>query len=274
MTDRIQSSKASKYAHGHHESVLQSHTWRTAANSCGFLLPHIKPSMKILDIGCGPGTITADLAKLLPQGSIIGLDTKEEVLQKAREHAKSKGIQNIQFITGDVFKLDFVDGEFDIVFAHQVLQHVGDIAAALREMSRVTKAGGLVAARDMSHMLYYPEMEGLNRFVEIFNQISRGLGGVPRTGSMLKKFARQAGWPSNKIEVTAGTWCYANQEDLDWWCGMWADRIVNSEFKTNGINMGITTEEELVRISKVWTDFAEDEDAWFTVLHGELLYKK
>ncbi|MEU7161670.1 class I SAM-dependent methyltransferase, partial [Streptomyces chrestomyceticus] len=50
------------YTHGHHESVLRSHTWRTAANSAAYLLDAIEPHMEILDIGCGPGTITADLA--------------------------------------------------------------------------------------------------------------------------------------------------------------------------------------------------------------------
>ena len=50
-----------RYTHGHHESVLRSHRWRTAANSCAYLLPHLRPDMSLLDVGCGPGTITADL---------------------------------------------------------------------------------------------------------------------------------------------------------------------------------------------------------------------
>ncbi len=61
--------QAATYIHGHHESVLRSHTWRTAANCAGYLLPSLRPDMRILDIGCGPGTITADLAKLVPQGA-------------------------------------------------------------------------------------------------------------------------------------------------------------------------------------------------------------
>lgn len=61
--------QAATYIHGHHESVLRSHTSRTAANCTGYLLPSLRPHMRILDIGCGPGTITADLAKLVPQGA-------------------------------------------------------------------------------------------------------------------------------------------------------------------------------------------------------------
>ena len=61
--------QAATYIHGHHESVLRSHTSRTAANCAGYLLPSLRLHMRILDIGCGPGTITADLAKLVPQGA-------------------------------------------------------------------------------------------------------------------------------------------------------------------------------------------------------------
>ena len=51
-----------QYTHGHHESVLRSHRWRTAENSAAYLLPHLGPARTLLDVGCGPGTITADLA--------------------------------------------------------------------------------------------------------------------------------------------------------------------------------------------------------------------
>src|SRR5690348_13442980 len=53
------------YTHGHHESVLRSHRWRTAENSAAYLLPHLSSGATVLDIGCGPGTITADLAALV-----------------------------------------------------------------------------------------------------------------------------------------------------------------------------------------------------------------
>ena len=62
------------YTHGHHESVLRSHTWRTAENSCAYLLPELRPGQGLLDVGCGPGTITADLALLVAPGGVVGLD--------------------------------------------------------------------------------------------------------------------------------------------------------------------------------------------------------
>lgn len=79
------------YTHGHHESVLRSHTWRTAANSAGYLLDALRPHMRILDIGCGPGTITADLAALVPDGQVTGLEYAPEVLEQARATAADRG---------------------------------------------------------------------------------------------------------------------------------------------------------------------------------------
>src|SRR5271170_6662076 len=132
------------YTHGHHESVLRSHTWRTAQNSASYLLPHIKPDMRILDVGCGPGTITADFAALVPQGQVIGLEYAPEVLKQAREFIDERELTNVQFAVGDIHALEYPNDSFDVVHAHQVLQHIPDPVQALKEMKRVTKPGGIV----------------------------------------------------------------------------------------------------------------------------------
>ena len=69
------------YALGHHESVLRSHRWRTAANSAAYLLPHLTPGARVLDVGCGPGTVTTDFARLVGRdGLVLGIDTSAEVI--------------------------------------------------------------------------------------------------------------------------------------------------------------------------------------------------
>jgi ubiquinone/menaquinone biosynthesis C-methylase UbiE len=128
-------------------------------------------------------------------------------------------VSNVEFRTGDVYKLDFADGSFDVVHAHQVLQHLGDPVKALKEMRRVTKKGGIVAVRDMTHFLHWPEKKELEEFAELFFAISRKLGTHPGAGAMFRKFAREAGFEEKDVTVTASNWCYATQEDLDWWCG-------------------------------------------------------
>src|SRR3712207_1674237 len=128
------------YTHGHHASVLASHRWRTAENSAAYLLPHLRPGLDLLDVGCGPGTITADLAARVAPGRVLGIDRAEGVLDEAREAGSAA-----TFEVGDVYALDLPDDSFDVVHAHQVLQHLSDPVAALREMARVCRRGGLVA---------------------------------------------------------------------------------------------------------------------------------
>src|SRR5688572_8702557 len=119
MTDDV-------YTHGHHESVLRSHRWRTAENSAGYLLAHLSAGDRLLDVGCGPGTITIDLASRVAPGPVIGIDMSEEVVAEAARAAADAGCVNVSFARGDAYVIDAGDGAFDVVHAHQVLQHLGD----------------------------------------------------------------------------------------------------------------------------------------------------
>ena len=130
---------AARYTHGHHESVLRSHRWRTAANSASYLVPLLEPGMDVLDVGCGPGTITADLATLTRPGRTVGIDASEDVIAQASSLDPAAGAE---FRVGNLMELPFPDGSFDVVHAHQVLQHLADPVGALREMARVCRAGG------------------------------------------------------------------------------------------------------------------------------------
>src|SRR6476659_8573241 len=94
-------SPAETYTHGHHDSVLRSHRWRTAENSAGYLLPHLTSGQRLLDIGCGPGTITLDLARLVAPGQTIGLDREVHPLVSARAAAVEQGVHNVGFTVGD-----------------------------------------------------------------------------------------------------------------------------------------------------------------------------
>src|SRR5436190_6023772 len=118
MTDEI-------YTHGHHESVLRSHTWRTAENSAVYLLPELRPGQRLLDVGCGPGTITVDLARRVAPGEVVGIDAAPEVIEQ------TPAADGVTFAVGDVYALDSADGSFDVVHAHQVLQHLTDPVRAL-----------------------------------------------------------------------------------------------------------------------------------------------
>ena len=93
--------RSETYLHGHHESVLRSHQWRTAENSAGYLLDWLTPDARVLDVGCGPGTITVDLAARVPDGQVTGIDAADGVLDTARQEAQRRGQENVRFETGE-----------------------------------------------------------------------------------------------------------------------------------------------------------------------------
>jgi ubiquinone/menaquinone biosynthesis C-methylase UbiE len=278
------------YIHGHTASVLKSHSQRTASNSCAYLLPYLKPTDHVLDVGCGPGSITLDLARHVPSGHITGIDiaSAQSTLSEAQRLAAEAGQTNATFQVGDVGNLaEFRDDTFDVVHAHQVIQHVPDPVAALREMRRVCKPGGLVATRDTCDFIWSPgpSSDALSRFWELFYAVSKWTGGTPSAGRQLKALARKAGFlvdgdgegDGGKGEVVmqnASTWCYGTKEEIATWAGLWADRVQESGFRKNAVESGLATAEELEELRKGWLGFKEEQDAWFTLVHGEILMRK
>jgi SAM-dependent methyltransferase len=257
------------YTHGHHESVLRSHLWRTAENSAAYLLPHLKPNLRILDVGCGPGTITAGLADRVPRGRVTGIDSVPDVLDQAREQAAGRG--NLDFTVGDAYALDYPDATFCVVHAHQVLQHLGDPVRALTEMRRVTKPGGLIAARDgdFGGMLWYPAIPALDDWLTLYHKVARGNGGEPDAGRRLHVWARQAGLAD--VTATSSTWTYATPGRREWWGGLWADRTVRSSYAAKAIDGGYATAGDLERIAEGWRAWAAHQDGWFSIVNGEIL---
>ena len=130
---------AASYSQGYAASVLRSQTWRTAENSAAYLLGHLRPGMNVLDVGCGAGTITVDLAKRVAPGRVVEVDSETHVIRQARELAERREISNVEFVVGDAYDLprgptDTSGERFDVVHAHAVLLHLGDPVAALRHM--------------------------------------------------------------------------------------------------------------------------------------------
>ncbi|KAJ5902802.1 ubiE/COQ5 methyltransferase [Penicillium taxi] len=262
------------YTHGHHDSVVRSHARRTALNSASFLLPYIKSDMKILDIGCGPGTITVDFAAYAPQGHVIGLERVGEVLTKARALAQERGLTNIEFVEGDANSLSYEDGTFDIVFCHQVLQHVGDPVGMLQEMKRVTKVGGIVAAReaDYGSFVWYPETQGLNEWKTLYDRVARHNGAEPNAGRMLHAWARKAGLENVKCSLTS--WCYATPDEIKWWSSSWQERTLKSSFATSALDGKLALDSDLQRISEAWKEWGQDSDAWISIPSAEIICRK
>ncbi|RKT77565.1 methyltransferase family protein [Terracoccus luteus] len=264
------SSTSSGYTHGHHESVLTSHRWRTAENSAAYLLPYLRPGQSLLDVGCGPATLTADLATRVAPGRVTATETGPAPLGLARDELRRRGI-TADVVVADVHALDLPDDAFDVVHAHQVLQHVADPVQALREMARVCRPGGVVAARDADYagFTWFPRLPGLDEWLALYEAVARSNGGEPDAGRHLLSWAHAAGLAD--VEVSASVWCYAAPDDRGWWGRSWAQRILESDVATVALERGLANRADLQRISDAWLEWSEHPDGWFTVPHGEIL---
>ncbi len=258
------------YTHGQHRSVLDSYAWRSASNSASYLLPHLNSGLSVLDIGCGPGTITADLADIVAPGEVIAMDASTEVLQRAAALFTERGLA-VRTMAADATSTGLADDCVDVVHAHQVLQHVADPVAVLSEMRRICRPGGLVAARDADYAAFtwYPQAPSITAWLALYRQVTRANGGEPDAGRRLRSWARQAGFTD--ITATSSTWTYASAEATAWWAKVWADRILLSPIAEQSVAGGFATQSELEGIAAGWQQWGQAPDAWFVILHGEIL---
>lgn len=251
-----------RYTHGHHESVVQSHARRRAEVEAWFLLPRLVPRMRLLDAGCGPGTVTAGLARAVSPGDVVGIDSAPGVLEHARAHAAEEDVDNATFVSGDVYALDFADAAFDVVYANQLLQHLTDPVRALQEMRRVLRPGGLLAVRDadyatMSPHPKFPEFLDWNR---LYHEVAYRNHAEPDAGRTLPAWVRQAGFPEIEIHPNVVA---MDGEEARIWGQTWSQRILYSGIADQALEYGYADQDELQRISDGWATWADSDDPFF-----------
>lgn len=257
------------YSHGHHASVTAVHALRTVATSAAYLEPLLESGMEVLDLGCGPGSITVGFADLVAPGSVLGIDRSADVIaQASAAHADTV---NAEFREGNVYDLDVPDESFDVVHAHQVLQHLADPVAALREMRRVVRPGGIVAVReaDFGAMVWSPDAAGLDEWRTLYQQLARSNGGEPDAGRHLPAWASAAGFTD--VEVSSSNWTYATPEARTSFAQSWAERILHSAFADQTLDRGLADRRTLERLAEGWLHWARTDGALFLMPSVEIV---
>lgn len=285
MASAKQSVQDGRYTQGYSNYTLATQQQRTAASDAGFLLPYIKGTDTILDVGCGPGTITLDLARHANEGLTIGVDISADVVQSAKQlsteakvHAEGKG--SLIFEQGNILTgLPYPDGTFDVVFASQVFGHWTERAhslQALAEIRRLLKPGGIVATRDGAEQLFYPKSSNLDR-LWVGNFRRAVLKGAPETeeptGTIMPALFRAAGFDADggKVRIGAGTRIFSGadaRKRLAWRAH--GQLSPGDVFHQSWLDAGISEaeiEETLGAVDK----WAATDDAWFLAIQCEML---
>lgn len=269
---------------------------RTIDEAAAFLLPHLSADTRLLDVGCGTGELTIGLAEHIASlggspAQVTGTDQSPEALEQAKALASEKNL-DIPLQQADAAQLPFADDSFDVVFCHQVVHHVADPQAVLREFRRVTKPGGLIAVRDadFDSMTWFPRNPGLSRWRATFSVILASHDGNPAMGRQLPYTFHSAG--ITDLTVTGSVRSYASEQERAEFSEKWIARTTEPNYARNTAaalgedfpdsavtsegdlvhsELGGVTREALTQITEGWSQWAATPGAAFFLPFVEVL---
>jgi len=183
------------YILGYGDGAMQWMATRTAEGHGAFLLPYLKPGMRMLDCGCGPGTLTLGFAQRVAPGETIGIDREASQFAATIETAQHEGIDNLRFETGDIYELPFADANFDVVFTSAVLGSVATPEKVVAEMARVLKPGGVLALKEFDHDgdIIWPQSPVIAHSIALYHRLRAHNGHAALAGRRLREFIHSAG---------------------------------------------------------------------------------
>ena len=241
-----------------------AHARRTAARNAEFFLLHLRPGMRLLDAGCGAGSITVGLAAAVADGEAIGVDVSDEAIEAARETASSAGRSNLRFEVADICALPFEDASFDAVFCHAVLQHLREPLGALRELRRVMRPGAVigVADADLDGSLMSPADPALDAAGRLLHELrERTTGGDLRVGKRLRELLHDAGFERVSASVRADS--DGDAESARRTGAFWSAYYRAPELREYALELGLATEVKLNAMSEAWLRWSESPGAFW-----------
>jgi len=193
-----------QYTPGHSENALSLMARRTLDSHGAFLRPHLRAGLRVLDIGCGPGSITAGIAAAVAPGEVVGIDREPSQLELARSTARDHRLDNVTFEQASVYELPFPDDSFDLAFAHALFEHIRAPEEALVEIRRVLRPGSLVALRspDWGGFVVGPASGRLDAAIAAYRDLQVRNGGDIYVGRKFGPLLRIAGFRELALTAT------------------------------------------------------------------------
>ena len=260
------------YAIGFSDEQVEHLIQRNTVKSAAYLLPHLKPGQRVLDLGCGPGSVSVGLAPAVaPGGELHCVDMAESQVELARALADSQGLDNIGFHVADVTNLPFEDGYFDVAHGHDILAHVPDTRAALAEVKRVLKPGGLIGCRELicESCFVYPDFGILRKSWDILEDIIATDGGHPQMGKDLKGHLAAAGFAD--VRTTGSFHTYSAPDEIAFIREFVHRWLLSPELTETALSYGAGTEELFRLLGEGFDRWKEHPGAVCAVAFGETL---
>lgn len=268
------SSRDNTYLPGYGVHV-QSLAKRTASTHARFVLPLLKRKMRILDCGCGPGSITATLSATAGCDlEIFAVDFETRQIIKAKETARSLGTAMPRFAVADVLNLPFADCQFDLIFAHTLLLHLRDPIRALQEMKRTLKANGVVAVReeDQGTTIVEPMTNLMRKSRELYLDIWKNRGGNPYLARRYKSILKTSGF--DDIQISASATVKSRPAELELKATVFCSYLTNPSFIEEAQQVAGVSESEIRAMASDWMEWARRDDALFADLNFEAIARK
>lgn len=252
-----------------HVGLLQA---RSLDENLGFAADLIRSGMRVLDLGCGPGSITLDLAaRVGPTGGAVGVDVEPGQVETARRAADARGLSQARFEVASAYALPFDDASFDAVTAHTVLQHLRDPADALAEVRRVLRPGGVLAAaeEDWGGILLWPAEAILERSLRRFEAVWRENGGDPRLPRRYRALMRASRF--ERVKVGARCWTFADAASVEAISQVAVGIFSDPGYLETATRMGLTDDALNRATLEAWRAWGQSPDATMVMPLCEVL---
>ena len=257
------------YTLGFSEAILEAFRRFTAESQASHLLPHLSPGQRLLDFGCGPGNISVGLASAVsPGGEMHGIDMEASQVELARQVAEARGVDNAIYHVADVADLPFEDDFFDVAHCHNVLMHIPDTQAALAEVRRVMKPGGILACREMVNLgsFTHPDYNIMDKSWGIFSDLLAADDGHPYMGRELKGHLVKAGFQNIKASVNYDI--YSDPDGIEFVYNIAQQWFLSDEIMDAAIKYGAATESLRDGIRVAYDRWREHPGAFCAIAHG------
>jgi SAM-dependent methyltransferase len=234
---------------------------RSVEDYADFLVPHLAPDGHLLDVGCGTGALSLGLAA--QTGRVTGVDIDSGDLDEARAHAARLGVRNAEFSEASAYALDLPDDHVDAVFAHSVLEALERPAAALHEMVRVLKPGGLLGVASVEYGGYLvsgPQEDLLRRFYDIREQLWILEGPNPYLGRRLRGLLSHAGLTD--AVATTKYFTFGTPDAVRSYALDRAAECADEWYAPNAVEHGLATYGDLRAMAAAWTAWSESPDSY------------